>query len=63
MAATLRGFARSQGAHDLQLQTFDGQLHLLLEDEYNHVLREKRSLMPAFDGTPQQYLRPGRIPE
>ena len=54
--STLRGFARNQGAHDLQLQTFDGQLHLLLEDEYKQVVREKRSLMPAFDGTPQQYL-------
>jgi PQQ-dependent dehydrogenase (methanol/ethanol family) len=54
--STLRGFARNQGAHDLQLQTFDGQLHLLLEDEYTQVVREKRSLMPAFDGAPQQYL-------
>ena len=52
----LRGFARNQGAHDLQLQTFDGQLHLLLEDEYKQVVWEKRSLMPAFDGTRQQYL-------
>ena len=34
----------------------DGQLHLLLEDEYKQVVREKRTLMPAFDGTPRQYL-------
>ncbi len=54
--STLRGFARNQGAHDLQLQTFDGHLHLLLEDQYKQVVGEKRSLMPAFDGTPQQYL-------
>ena len=53
--STLRGFARSQGAHDLQLQTFDGQLHLLLENEYTQVVAEKHSFMPAFDGTPQQY--------
>jgi PQQ-dependent dehydrogenase (methanol/ethanol family) len=51
----LRGFARSQGAHDLQLQTLDGRLHLLLESEYSQVVAEKRSLMPAFSGTPEQY--------
>ena len=50
----LRGFARSQGSHDLQLQTLDGQLHLLLEDEYSQVVAEKHSLMPAFRGTPEQ---------
>jgi PQQ-dependent dehydrogenase (methanol/ethanol family) len=53
--STLRGFARSQGAHDLQLQTLDGQLHLLLDNEYTRVVAEKHSLMPAFNGTPQQY--------
>jgi PQQ-dependent dehydrogenase (methanol/ethanol family) len=52
---SLRGFARSQGAHDLQLQTLDGRLHLLLDDEYGQVVEEKRSLMPAFSGTPDQY--------
>jgi PQQ-dependent dehydrogenase (methanol/ethanol family) len=51
----LRGFARSQGAHDLQLQTLDGRLHLLLDREYSQVVPEKRSLMPAFGGTPEQY--------
>ena len=30
----LRGFARNEGKHDLQLETFDGQLHYLLEGEY-----------------------------
>jgi PQQ-dependent dehydrogenase (methanol/ethanol family) len=51
----LRGFARSQGSHDLQLQTLDGQLHLLNDNEYTQVVTEKHSLMPAFSGTPQQY--------
>jgi PQQ-dependent dehydrogenase (methanol/ethanol family) len=51
----LRGFARSQGAHDLQLQMLDGRLHLLLDNEYSQVVAEKRSLMPAFSGTPEQY--------
>ena len=51
----LRGFARSQGSHELQLQTLDGRLHLLLESEYSQVVAEERSLMPAFHGNPEQY--------
>jgi PQQ-dependent dehydrogenase (methanol/ethanol family) len=47
---SLRGFARSRGRHDLQLQTFDGKLHLvnnpaLVEDE-------AKSLMPSFASDP-----------
>jgi PQQ-dependent dehydrogenase (methanol/ethanol family) len=53
--SSLRGFARSQGSHDLQLQTLDGRLHLLLDTEYTRVAAEKRSFMPAFSGTPQRY--------
>lgn len=53
--SSLRGFARSQGTHDLQLQTLDGRLHLLLDNEYTQVVAEKRSLMPAFSGTSEQY--------
>jgi PQQ-dependent dehydrogenase (methanol/ethanol family) len=52
---SLRGFARSRGAHDLQLQTLDGRLHLLLDTEYTRVLADKHSLMPAFRGNPEQY--------
>jgi PQQ-dependent dehydrogenase (methanol/ethanol family) len=52
---SLRGFARAQGAHDLQLQTLDGRLHLLLEGEYTRAVPEKHSLMPAFSGTPEEY--------
>jgi PQQ-dependent dehydrogenase (methanol/ethanol family) len=51
----LRGFARGQGSHDLHLQTLDGRLHLLLDSEYSQVVAEKRSLMPAFSGSPGQY--------
>ncbi len=50
----LRGFARSQGKHDLQLQTLDGRLHLLLEAEYSEVSREKKSLMPPLRATPEE---------
>ena len=35
---------RSQGKHDLQLQTLDGRLHLLLDTEYAEVTREKAAL-------------------
>jgi PQQ-dependent dehydrogenase (methanol/ethanol family) len=52
---SLHGFTRSQGAHDLQLQTLDGRMHLLLDGEYTRVVAEKHSLMPAFAGTPEQY--------
>ena len=47
----LRGFPRSRGEHDLQLQTFDGQLHLLTSDEYTEVTPEKVSYMPPLKST------------
>jgi PQQ-dependent dehydrogenase (methanol/ethanol family) len=50
----LRGFARSQGKHDLQLQTLDEKLHLLLETEYSEVSREKASLMPPLKAAPEE---------
>jgi PQQ-dependent dehydrogenase (methanol/ethanol family) len=52
--SSLRGFARNRGTHDLQLQTFDGRLHLLRDDEYTVVSEEVSSYMPAFSGTPQE---------
>jgi len=48
---SLRGFARSQGAHDVQLQTFDGKLHLLTAAEYGGITKEAASYMPSFAGT------------
>jgi len=50
----LRGFARSQGLHDLVLQTDDGKLHLLSESEYQAVAPVTGSGMPAFQGTADQ---------
>src|SRR5579864_5079833 len=44
--SALRGFARNRAEHDLQLQTFDGRLHLLTDREYTEVTREKQSYMP-----------------
>ena len=47
----LRGFLRSQGKHDLQLQTLDGKLRLLLDTEYREIKREKASFMPPLKAT------------
>jgi len=48
--STLRGFARNQGAHDLQLQTLDGVFHSLLESEYTGITPEA-PLMPPLKAT------------
>ena len=45
---TLRGFARSRGAHDLQLQSFDGRMHLLTSVDYSSIDKEKSSYMPPL---------------
>jgi len=46
--STLRGFARSRAEHDLQLQTFDGRIHLLTDTDYQEVTREPQSYMPPL---------------
>src|SRR5437867_4030718 len=50
----VRGFARHEGARDLQLQTPEGRLYLLLENEYQIVSRHKASLMPPLQATGQE---------
>lgn len=52
--SSLRGFARGQGTHDLQLQTFDGRLRMLREGEYASISTEPASYMPAFGGAPDE---------
>jgi PQQ-dependent dehydrogenase (methanol/ethanol family) len=52
---TLRGFARSRGSHDLQLQTLDGALHLLADTEYRQIRTEEASLMLPLRSTPDEY--------
>ena len=47
---TLRGFARNRGEHDVELQTLDGKLHLLTEQDYVSIKSESQSYMPAFKG-------------
>ena len=51
---TLRGFARNQGEHDLQLQTFDGRFRLLTERDYVSVTPEAKSYMPPFKGSAEE---------
>ena len=50
----LRGFARNQGEHDLQLQTFDGRFHLLTDKDYGSVEREAQSYMPPLKATAEE---------
>jgi PQQ-dependent dehydrogenase (methanol/ethanol family) len=51
---TLRGFNRKQTEHELQLQSFDGKLHLLDASEYTAVRQEKQSYMPPLNADPTQ---------
>lgn len=51
---TLRGFSRSRGPHDLQLQTFDGRMHLLAESEWTSITEEKQSYMPPLQSTAEE---------
>ena len=49
---SLRGFARSRGQHDLQLQTFDGRLHSLSNPgDYTGMEVEKTSYMPPLSAS------------
>jgi PQQ-dependent dehydrogenase (methanol/ethanol family) len=52
--STVRGFARGQAEHDLQLQTFDGRMHLLTDTEYERITREPQSLMPPLKASPNE---------
>lgn len=50
----LRGFVRNQTEHEVDLQTFDGKLHLLDESQYSAVTREKQSAMPVLKASADQ---------
>ena len=49
--STFHGFVRAEGSHDLVLQTGDGKLHLLLDNEYKRIVPDKHSAMPAYKGS------------
>ncbi len=51
---SLRGFARNRTEHELQLQTFDGKLHLLDAAAYTDVKQEPQSYMPKLAASPGQ---------
>jgi PQQ-dependent dehydrogenase (methanol/ethanol family) len=71
---TVRGFARKETLHNLQLQTLEGRLLLLAGNEYQIVGREKASVMPPLQATAQEErdliaflsrlggLKPGALP-
>ena len=50
----LRGFVRSRGSHDVQLQTADGRLHLLTEQQYKKITPEAGPVMPPLRATPEK---------
>ncbi len=52
--ATLRGLQRNRTEHEMQLQSFDGKLHLLDAGEYTAVRQEKQSFMPPLRAAPEQ---------
>jgi putative heme-binding domain-containing protein len=52
--SSLSGFARSQTAHSLVLQTGEGKLRTLVEAEYSRIAPIKSSIGPAFTGTLEQ---------
>jgi PQQ-dependent dehydrogenase (methanol/ethanol family) len=52
--STVKGFARKETLHSLQLQTLDGRLLLLAEGEYEITGREKISVMPPLRATDEE---------
>jgi alcohol dehydrogenase (cytochrome c) len=44
----LRGFVRNESSADLQMQTFDGRLHLLSKNNLGGIEREPGSQMPSW---------------
>ncbi len=51
---SLRGLLRNESLYDLQLQDFDGRLHLLRRDEISDLKREAAPYMPALQATAAQ---------
>ena len=47
---TFRGFVRNESGTDLQMQSFDGRLHLLSKNELARIDRETQAPMPAWSG-------------
>src|ERR1017187_6732333 len=52
--STVRGFARKETLHSLQLQTTDGRLIVLRDGEYEITERDKKSAMSPLSATPEE---------
>lgn len=52
--SALRGFARNEAEHSIQLQTLDGKLHPLSDKDYVSYAREPKSFMPALKATAEE---------
>ncbi len=50
---SFRGFIRNESGADLQMQSFDGRLHLLSKSELVRIDRETKAPMPAWTGSPE----------
>jgi PQQ-dependent dehydrogenase (methanol/ethanol family) len=50
-AGSVRGFIRNESGADLQIQSFLGQLHLLLKSNVSGIEREAKPYMPAWSGS------------
>ena len=48
---SLRGFIRNESSADLQMQSFDGRLHLLSKNDVARIDRDPKSIMPAWTGS------------
>ena len=53
---TIRGFARNEGIHSLQIQSFDGKFHSILETQWKSVTHEVTSLMPRLQASKAERL-------
>jgi len=51
---TLRGFARSQSNFEIVVQDLTGQFHLLADGEISAIQKEKQSLMPPLQASPEE---------
>jgi len=49
---SIRGFLRNESLYDLQVQGFDGRLHLLRREQVSAIDRETASYMPALKASP-----------
>jgi PQQ-dependent dehydrogenase (methanol/ethanol family) len=52
--SVLRGFARNETEHDVQLQTFDGRIYSFADADLVQVTHESKSYMPPLKATSEE---------